>query len=231
LPLWSLANETWYYVLFPLLMPLFSVRDKAARVASGVAFVLLVALLPGELVGYFSIWLLGVAFSRIQINCGAGARFGWLVLLFAAAVYYRLTWNLDPFDCHTVGPDLLFSLVFLVLLSSLQFKAAAASNLVRPVAIVGKFFADFSFSLYALHLPLINLLKYLAASGFGLHQLSPHLPLHAVIYFGMPTFLLASSYLWYRLFESQTYRIRHLLKRRLLQRHEKDRTARTLRVE
>jgi hypothetical protein len=105
LPLWSLANETWYYVLFPLLMALFSVRNKAARVASGAAFVLLVALLPGELVGYFSIWLLGVAFSRIQINCGAGARFGWLVLLFAAAVYYRLTWNLDPFDCHTVGPD------------------------------------------------------------------------------------------------------------------------------
>lgn len=221
LPLWSLANETWYYVLFPLLMALFTVRSKAARVACGAIFVLLAALLPRELIGYFSVWLLGVAFSRIKINFSASARLGWMVLLFAAGGYYRMTWNLDPFDFHTLGPDLLFSLAFLVLLSSLQFKAAPASKLVRPLAIIGTFLASFSFSLYVLHLPLIKLLEYLTASRFGLHELSPRSPTHAFIFFGMLVFVVVSSYLWYRVFESKTYRVRVRLKRLLLQRRER----------
>lgn len=231
LALWSLANETWYYILFPLLVASFSVRGKVARIACGAAVVLLTVALPAALVGYFSIWLLGVAFSRIRIDCSAGVRFGLLVLLVALAVYYRFTWNLDPFDFHTLGPDLLLSVVFLVFLSSLQFKAAPASKLMRPVAKFGKFFADFSFSLYVLHLPLIDLLQYLAASRLGLRQLSPHLSLHAFIYFSMLAFVLVASYMWYRLFESQTYRIRLLLKRRLLQRPEQVAAARPMQAD
>lgn len=219
-PLWSLANETWYYLLFPLLVVLFSARRRAPRVACGATLVLLAAVLPGPVVGYFAIWLLGVAFSRIRIECGAGLRFGWLVLLAAMWAYYRLAWNMDAFELATVAPDLVCSLVFLVFLSSLQFKAAAGSKLLRPLARVGKFFAEFSFSLYVLHVPLIGLLHW-ALARWGLRQLSPHQPLHFAIYLGMLATLLAASYLSYRLFESQTYRIRRLLKRMLLQRPAK----------
>jgi peptidoglycan/LPS O-acetylase OafA/YrhL len=214
--LWSLANETWYYVMFPLLVGLLAARSRLTRLHCGGALVLLAVVLPGALIGYFLIWLLGAAFSRIRIDCSAGVLVGWTILLMVAAAYYRLTWNLDPFDFHTLGPDLLFSLVFLILLSSLQFKAAPTSKLVRPVAKSGKFFAGFSFSLYVLHVPLIDLFQYVAASYFGVRQLSPHLPLHAAIYFGMLAFLLVGAYLWFRLFESQTYRIRMILKRCLL---------------
>jgi peptidoglycan/LPS O-acetylase OafA/YrhL len=217
-PLWSLANETWYYLLFPLLVLLFGARRRVPRVACGATLVLLAAVLPAAIVGYFAIWLLGAAFSRIRIECGAALRSGWLVLGAALWVYYRLTGDMDAFEFATVLPDMVYSLVFLVLLSSLQFKAAATSKLRRPLSRVGNFFAEFSFSLYVLHVPLIGLLQHWALTRWGLRQLSPHEPLHFAIYLAMLATLLVGSYLSYRLFESQTYRIRRLLKRMLLQR-------------
>ena len=227
-PLWSLANETWYYLLFPLLVMLFRAPRRAQRLACGATLVLLAALLPAAIVGYFAIWLLGVAFSRIRIECSAALRAGWLMLLAALWAYYRLTGDMDAFELATVLPDLACSLVFLILLSSLQFKASATSKLRRPLARVGTFFADFSFSLYVLHVPLIGLLQHWALTRWGLRQLSPHEPLHFAIYLGMLATLVAGSYLSYRLFESQTYRIRRWVKDMLLQRPARPAVAPTL---
>jgi peptidoglycan/LPS O-acetylase OafA/YrhL len=212
-PLFSLANETWYYVMFPLIVLLFAARRNTVRIASGVGLALAVVLLPVEIILYFSIWLLGVGFSRVRIDCGSGVRWVWLVLLLVpTSVYFRLTGDNGAYDQTTLGMDLACSLTFLVLLSSLQFKAAPASTLARPMARTGKFFADFSFSLYVLHVPLIMLMQHVALTRFGLRQLSPSEPLHFCIYLGMLAFLLGAAYLSYLLFESHTYRIRRLLK-------------------
>jgi peptidoglycan/LPS O-acetylase OafA/YrhL len=217
-PLWSLANETWYYILFPLLVVPLRASGRALRVACGTAFLLLAALLPAAIVGYFGIWLLGVAFSRIRIECSTVQRSGWLILVAALWAYYRLTGDMNAFTLANLLPDLGCSLVFLVLLSSLQFKATATSKLQPILATIGTFFAEFSFSLYVLHVPLIGLLRYWALKHWGLRELSPHEPLHFAIYLGMLATLLVGAYLSYRLFESRTYRIRRLLKRMLLQR-------------
>ena len=214
-PLWSLANETWYYLMFPLLIGLFGSRRRTPRLACGAALILLAAMLPAALVDYFAIWLLGVAFSRIRIECGAALRSGWLVLLAALWAYYRLTGDMNTFALASLLPDMVCSLVFLVFLSSLQFKAAATSMLLRPLTAVGTLFAEFSFSLYVLHVPLIGLLQHWIATRWGLRQLSPNEPLHGAIYLGMLATVLAMSYLSYRLFEAQTPRIRRLLKRML----------------
>jgi peptidoglycan/LPS O-acetylase OafA/YrhL len=210
--LWSLANETWYYVLFPMLVLLFAARRTIPRIVSGAGLALAVILLPVNIILYFAIWLLGVGFSRVRIECGPRLRCAWLMLLAAVASYFRLTADNDRFDQTTLGMDLVLSLMFLALLSSLQFKAAPASKLARPLARIGTFFAEFSFSLYVLHLPLIFLLKHLALTRFGLSQLSPSEPLHFTVYLGMLAALLLGSYLSYLLFESQTYRIRRTVK-------------------
>lgn len=211
--LWSLANETWYYVLFPLMTLLFTARRMSSRVASGVALALAAALLPVDILLYFAIWLLGVAFSRVQIECGSGPRFSWVVLIATVAAYFRLTGPIYNFDRTSFGMDFVFSVMFLIFLSSLQFKPSPASKLAEPMARIGKFFADFSFSLYVLHLPLIFLMKHLAGTRFGLHQLAPGEPLHFAVYLGMLATLLLGSYLSYLLFESSTYRIRRIVKR------------------
>lgn len=217
-PLWSLANETWYYLLFPVLVVACSTPRHAVRIACAAAFVVLCVVLPAGIVGYFLVWLLGVAFSRVRIDCGSAVRWCWFVLTLAGASYFRLTGELDEFEIWTLGQDLVCSLLYLVLLSSLQFEASAASKLKRPLQRVGKFFAEFSFSMYVLHVPLIGLLHHLSSTHLGLRQLSPAVPLHSLLYFGMLATLILAAYLSYLLFESRTYRIRNAAKRLFLQR-------------
>ena len=215
-PLWSLANETWYYLLFPLLAAACTTSGRTARVSCAAALLVLAALLPTTITAYFLVWLLGVAFSRIRIECGNGVRWVWLLLVLAGAGYFRLTGELDEFEVTTLGQDLICSVLYLVLLSSLQFKAPAASRLAWPVRKTGKFFAEFSFSLYVLHVPVIGLLQHWSISHLGLRQFSPSVPLHTALFFGMLAVLVGSAYLSYLLFESKTYRIRNALKKRFL---------------
>lgn len=216
-PLWSLANETWYYVLFPLLAVACTARDNTLRLACGAALLALGFLLPAAIVGYFLVWLLGVAFSRIRIECGTGVRWGWALLLVVGAGYYRLTGELDAFELSTLGQDVVCSLLYLVLLSSLQFRAPSTA-LVRRIGSTGKFFAEFSFSLYVLHVPVIGVLHYWVRNHLGVERLSPFEPLHTALFFAMLIFLLVSAYLSYLLFESRTYRIRTAIKNGLLRR-------------
>lgn len=214
--LWSLANETWYYLAFPLLTMLWMTRSGVARFACLAALLLLSSVLPSAIVAYFLIWLLGVAFSRIRIECGNGMRWAWVVLLAAGASYYRLKGELDAYDLTTLKQDVVCSLLYLVLLASFQFKASPTSKLVRPVSRIGNFFAEFSFSLYVLHVPLIGVLHHWSTTRLGLRQLSPAVPLHTALYFGMLAMLVISAYLSYRLFESRTPRIRRAVKDLLL---------------
>lgn len=216
-PLWSLANETWYYVLFPLLALACIARDNTLRLVCGGALLALGFLLPTAIVGYFLVWLLGVAFSRIRIECGTGMRWGWALLVLAGAGYYRLTGELDAFELSTLGQDVVCSLLYLVLLSSLQFKAAP-SALVSRLGATGKFFAEFSFSLYVLHVPVIGVLHYWVRTHLGVERLSPFDSVHTALFFAMLAALLLSAYLSYLLFESRTYRIRTAIKNGLLRR-------------
>lgn len=215
-PLWSLANETWYYLLFPLLAVACTTQSNTARLSCAAALLVTASLLPTAITAYFLVWLLGVGFSRIRIECGSGVRWAWFLLVLAGAGYFRLTGELDEFDVTTLGQDLICSVLYLVLLSSLQFKVSAASPLARPVRNSGKFLAEFSFSLYVLHVPVIGLLQHWSASQLGLRQLSPSAPLHTALFFGMLAVLIGSAYLSYLLFESKTYRIRNGLKKRFL---------------
>lgn len=217
-PLWSLANETWYYLLFPVLTVACTTRKLLVRITCAAALLLLCIQLPTAIVGYFLIWLLGVLFSRIRIECGNIVRWGWALLTVAGASYFRLTGELDAFEITTLGQDVLCSLLYLVLLSSFQFEASPASVLKRPIQRIGSCFAEFSFSLYVLHVPLIGLLHHLSTTQLGLRQLSPAVPFHAAVYFSMLVTIMVSAYLSYLLFESRTYRIRTATKRFFLQR-------------
>jgi peptidoglycan/LPS O-acetylase OafA/YrhL len=217
-PLWSLANETWYYLLFPVVVVACTTPRHAVRIACAAAILLLCILLPAGIVGYFLIWLLGVGFSRVRIDCGTAVRWCWVLLVLAGASYFRLTGELDAFEIWTLGQDLVCSLLYLVLLSSLQFEASSASKLKRPLQRVGKFFAEFSFSMYVLHVPAIGLLRHLSSTYLGLNQLSPAASLHSLLYLGMLATLIFAAYLSYLLFESRTYHIRIAAKRIFLHR-------------
>jgi peptidoglycan/LPS O-acetylase OafA/YrhL len=210
--LWSLANETWYYVMFPLLVLLFRARNLGVRITCGAMLMLATAFLTAEIMMYFAIWLLGVAFSRVRIDCGAKTRYGCVILLFSVFTYSRMSGNQNTFDASMLAIDLVCSGLLLIVLSSLQFTPPRESYVVQQLTRVGKFFSDFSFSLYALHVPLIILIRHIASTQFSLPQLSPREPLHFVIYLVTLVTIIGTSYLFYLLFESKTYRIRRMVK-------------------
>jgi peptidoglycan/LPS O-acetylase OafA/YrhL len=209
--LWSLANEIWYYVLFPLLLLPFISRSTFTQAGASLTGAALAYCLSFEIVLYFLIWLLGVAFSRIKIDCSRLHRAGLVALLICVSVYYRLTGSNDTLVAESFIQDLVFSLAFLTLLSSLQIRADPQRIGTRLATAIGNWFAQFSFTLYVVHVPLIGLLRH--AHAPLAEQLSPAAAGDLAVYGIALAVIVLLAYALYLPFEAQTYRLRRLIKR------------------
>jgi peptidoglycan/LPS O-acetylase OafA/YrhL len=162
-PLWSLANEAWYYLMFPLLaVPLF-IRLPAVRTAS--ALVLLAGaawFVRGDMLIYFAVWMLGVL---VHFPRRAYFRQAWPALLAMAAIMILL--RLHRLDgMPGVYADLGIGATFAMALLSLSF----APNGGFPLAALHRRMAGFSYSVYVVHWPLALFLLALCQhfAGFGL---------------------------------------------------------------
>jgi peptidoglycan/LPS O-acetylase OafA/YrhL len=158
-PLWSLANEAWYYLMFPLLGYALLGRVWRPRLICLGGFAIIAWLVHGPLLTYFSTWLLGVA-PRVLTK--PVLRFVWapagLLLGLLASLRLGLLGRLGP-----LSQDLLLSLAFVLLINSLDHASAAAAT---RWAGLHKKFAGFSYSLYLLHGPFIVLLVAIAGQDF-----------------------------------------------------------------
>jgi len=156
-PLWSLANEFWYYALFPVaLAACLAWLRRSLRVAIPLTCL---AIFTGAFVGRgiligFLIWLAGcglvILYSRVQVR----SRFAALGLLCLASVLSGVTFAVarvlqqDP-----LLSDLEVGFVFtLFLFAVLQF---AVRRNPSPYSKVAHRFAGFSYSLYVLHFPFL----------------------------------------------------------------------------
>ncbi len=214
-PLWSLANESWYYLMFPVLV---LAAGGAARYRSllwaGLALAAL--LLPLSITLYFSIWLLGAAFSRLRLECGALTRASLLVLLLGLSVWFRLYGSNDDLVLASYPQDLLLSVVFLLFLSSTVDKAPATSFIMRSVKPAATFLSNFSFTLYVVHIPVLDMLGWLGSVMFGKNKLDANNLGDLGVYAAMLGLVVLFSYAFYRLFEARTYRVRRWLKAQLM---------------
>ena len=215
-PLWSLANETWYYLLFPLLALGFRARSIASRAAALLAIGAIIQLVTPVIIVYFSIWLLGTAFSRVKIEAGPILRCALLLMIVGSAALIRLKGK-NEISVEAYPQFLLFSLLFALFLSSMQFKRLASPKLDR-LDRTGRFFANFSFTLYVLHVPLILVMVHLMPSLLGTSQLSPHILSHYLVYVAMFLVLVVGGYLFHLPFEANTGRVRRWVKGQLFTR-------------
>jgi peptidoglycan/LPS O-acetylase OafA/YrhL len=215
-PLWSLAHETWYYIQFPLLLLVIAGGGILRRAAAAAALVLLLATLRDMISLYFAIWLLGAAFSRIRIDCGQLCRGALLVLSLGLFVYYRLNGNNNDLVPGSFVQDIICSLPFMLLLASLQQPVDTGSPAYRRSNRVAVFFSEFSFSLYVLHIPVIDLMRYLGRQYLGRDRLDPHSATDYLWYFAVLAAVVLASYVFYLLFERHTIRIRNAMKQWLL---------------
>ena len=210
--LWSLANETWYYVMFPLLVLMLRGKSIGARALSALGLIAIAKLVSGALLAYFAVWLLGTLFSRIRLRTGTAVRSLLFGVVAGSAVYVRLQGHVDTQSLETFGQDLPFALVFVVWLSSMQTPAPRSSSLYRTADRVGQFFARFSFTLYVLHVPLIFLFLYYLPATLGVRELVPGNAAHDLAYAGMLLAIVGMAYLLYLPFEANTQRLRVRLK-------------------
>jgi peptidoglycan/LPS O-acetylase OafA/YrhL len=148
-PLWSLANEFWYYLLFPALTGIFLGKKRLHQLTSCVLAFGILYLLPWKIILYFTIWLLG-AFVRI-IGCVTQTVNVYLSFLFfiSCLALIRIFGN-DSFWL-----DLTIAATFSLTLISMQSFGGRDEQFPLLRLRFNKFMADFSFSLYVFHFPFI----------------------------------------------------------------------------
>ena len=160
-PLWSLANEFWYYVLFPAAfgaaLAWAGRRVGAAIVLTGVALGVCAFIGWSMLIG-FLIWLAGfglvLLYSRIQMRSRRAVFVFVLIsafLLCATLFTSRKIWE------NSLLSDLGVGLAFAVFLFAALQSAMGEES--RRYSAVAHEFAGFSYSLYVLHFPFLLFLR------------------------------------------------------------------------
>lgn len=215
-PLWSLANETWYYLMFPLLLVLVTAATAARRALAMLSLVAVALTLPYDITLYFLLWLLGAVGSRVRVACSQLMRWVVLAVFCALAAYFRLTGFNDDLNAASFPQDLVYSLVFLLFLCSMDVKADPGSRRLAQLRSGATFFAEFSFTLYVFHIPLIRLMQHVGLTVWGRYRLSPDNWIDYGIYASLLGVILVLSYGSYLLFEAHTPKVRRWLKELLL---------------
>lgn len=157
-PLWSLAYEFWYYIAFACLVRFWVAPKVVSRLFHGVLLVLMGALLNRDLVLQFSLWLMGVVILflpglwrnyRSSLSLWIGVWSGLLLAALAlSAVKNSFLMNVALGICCSA----ILYFVFRLPQSDPALQADIKASEGHRIPLV-KRFADFSFSLYVLHLP------------------------------------------------------------------------------
>lgn len=220
-PLWSLAHEYWYYVTFGLIMVWFSRAYSAgARWAALCVAIALTAILSStfsfHLFG-FVLWLAGVAAARLP---RALMRPMPALLLFLAAIVgqrvgvpYAMLKNL------LVGGtvDLVVTLTFANLLLALRFDDGPVWGFSGWR--IHTYMAQFSFSLYAVHMPIMIFLCAAAQQNLGMGWLSvPTSAAHWGLLVAIIATILVCARLFWSVTEAHAIAVRTLARRLLVPR-------------
>ncbi len=150
-PLWSLANEFWYYVVFPLAWVAVAGRG-AARLACAAVVLALLGVLPAHIVWPGCIWLMGYGASRLARSerLAATLASGWW--LAASGIGMTLALVMSKRGAWT-GWDYVIGLACAFLVAGIG--AARGHSRFAPL---GGFLADISYTLYLTHFPVLALL-------------------------------------------------------------------------
>jgi peptidoglycan/LPS O-acetylase OafA/YrhL len=163
-PLWTISAEFWFYFVFGLAAVLLlhrSVRARGAAIAMGA---IVFAILGTGFLYLLGLWLIGVAVAligRSRLERPLLALVLFVAVLIAARILHdkvsAFVWGQSVRDYGVV-------VSFAYLLYSMR---SARSALLARLASFNRFMADFSFSLYLIHFPMLIFLSSIAfASGY-----------------------------------------------------------------
>jgi peptidoglycan/LPS O-acetylase OafA/YrhL len=202
-PLWFLAYQFWYYILFPAILIGILGRGTFLKRLPCIAVILFcIGFLPIPIWQSFLVWLLGVL-VRCKPRPLIGKQYALLVFVGAVA----LSRVAIP-GSLSVAADVMVGGAFALLLNSQQQRPG---NLARSWNAFHKFMAQFSYSLYVFHFPLVVCLVscVFEFTGVGI-QLQPT-PLAYCFFLIVLLAAYLYAFLLSRLVERRTPRIRRML--------------------
>jgi peptidoglycan/LPS O-acetylase OafA/YrhL len=208
-PLWSLAYELWYYLWFAALALAFRKRPSIALVT------LALGLIWPRLLAGFLVWLIGSGLYYADRRWLAGrapmaARWAGAILVVGCALVLAALATARSRILPGELSDLLVGMAFGVLVWGLLRGGARFPR--RLLTRVSNYGAGTSFSLYALHYPLLAF----ALAAVGQRQrVSPTLSSFAVIV-ALAVLAVATAWLFSQVTEANTGRLRAAVKRRLI---------------
>lgn len=210
-PLWSLANEFWYYILFPLLLAAIGIGYSGKYQYRVMAFLLVAMILcgiPKEMLYGFLIWMMGVGVyclqSTIQLLKPKSTRIYLLIALALFSLVLGFSKSTVWLQMILIEPDFIVGLTFSFLCLMLTNQAFPALR--WPwFAKYSLYLSEISYSLYLSHFSLVLLI---ASSVYTSRKLVPNV-LELVQFVGWTFLLLSFGYLVWWLFESRTTLVRN----------------------
>ena len=204
--LWSLANEFWYYVLFPLVMLVFLGRSPFTKVCAALVAIGIFLFVGSTISLYFLIWLLGVVVYIAPPFKVLQSRAVWhtcMVLSLGACALWMIvvhSFGIKPGDMVT---GVLFAGAIYLVVHAPRRRTDDRRTRLGTAA---SHLAAFSFTLYLVHLPLLVFIRAgLQYHGMTLWQPSvAHLTIAAAMVVGVVLVAFAVSLVT----EAQTDRLR-----------------------
>ncbi len=178
--LWSLTNEFWYYMLFPLgLFALWKRTRPVPRLLCIALFLLLLWRPASPLLPQFLIWLAGVLLTRLPVlRLGNAAR----IVTATFYIFFYFGFTRPSYVSDHMG-DFIFSVVtFFFFWAMLSATTAARDS--APVRF-SRTVSSFSYTLYVAHTPLLVLTTALLLGSSRWSPDAAHLILATAIMLGV----------------------------------------------
>jgi peptidoglycan/LPS O-acetylase OafA/YrhL len=187
-PLWSLANEFWYYLLFPLGLVAFRPRKRwSSRLICGVLCLAIAWFVRGGILLEFPIWLSGVLLFKLPAPSFSPKAAG-IIRTAATLAYIPVFFGIGKVHLlSALASDYLLcaiTLGYVWLLLSAREPYASQDVFVR----LSRESARFSYTLYATHLPFLVLAASLLAGD------SRWFPVPAKIFIAIGVLIVAMVY-------------------------------------
>ena len=207
-PLWSLANEFWYYLLLPLLLTVFMPGKFLVRVPSLLAAMLLITLLPQTVLFGGVIWLSGVGVFFL-IRKASVRKIVTHPLWLALGLLLTIGMLLATRTAHMSGwyGDLALGVGCAVLVAGLACRSSANSLYGRISAGI----SDISYTLYLVHFPLMAFVFFVFFHGKQIHPSA----MTALCFGGLFSATIAYSAVLWWLFERNTDEVRVFVESRI----------------
>lgn len=216
-PLWSLAYEFWYYAMFPALLTVFWRGGRTSlRIAGGLVFVLSALIAGPAVLLLFPAWLAGaaVAANKAQISRVLSSISGRLLgALRAASIVVTLGAMILSHQVampSRIGAWII-AIAAAVLVSLFVVDVDWAGKRGKALDYLSRT-AHFSYSLYAIHMPMVAFLAALMVPS--INQRWPMDATHSAIGLTIVAGLLVAAYYFAAVTEQRTELVRGLLRGR-----------------